>query len=131
VQAGLSVRLLAKELDRAHSTISDLRMVGACRASTSSSSTRTTSGWRDVAHSASARAKRLESPRDAIVRENLGEVVCPYMALRAFELGAAPLFFGREIQIDELLASLTASRLVAVIGASGSGKSGGTQHAPA
>jgi transcriptional regulator with XRE-family HTH domain len=134
VQAGLSVRLLARELDRAHSTISDFEngrrlpgvdvveqyedYFGLAR--------------RDVgAQRERARSERLESSRDGTVRENLGDVVCPYMASRASELGDTPLFFGRETQIDELLASLTASRLVGVIGASGSGKSGGARHAPA
>jgi WD40 repeat protein/energy-coupling factor transporter ATP-binding protein EcfA2 len=70
-----------------------------------------------------ARAERLESPLDATVEENLGDVVCPYMGLRAFEPGDAALFFGREAQVDDVLARLGESRFVAVVGASGSGKS--------
>jgi ABC-type phosphate/phosphonate transport system ATPase subunit len=49
------------------------------------------------------------------------------VGLRAFEPGDTGLFFGlffgRESQVDEVLAGLTGSRFVAVVGASGSGKS--------
>lgn len=47
----------------------------------------------------------------------------PFPGLRAFEADEEHLFFGREAQIDELLAHLRRRRFVAVIGASGSGKS--------
>jgi energy-coupling factor transporter ATP-binding protein EcfA2 len=47
----------------------------------------------------------------------------PFPGLRAFEPDEEHLFFGRESQIDELLAHLRRRRFVAVIGASGSGKS--------
>jgi transcriptional regulator with XRE-family HTH domain len=129
VQAGVSVRRLAKDLGRVHSTISDFengrRLAGV----------EVVEQYEDYfglargtlgAQRECARAERLESRRDATVEENLGDVVCPNMGLRAFELGDAPLFFGRETQIDEVLASSTACRLVSVIGASGSEKSGGT-----
>jgi len=126
VQAGLSVRRLARELDRAHSTISDFEngrrlpgvevveqyeeYFGLARGTLGAQRER-------------ARAERLEEPLDATVEENLGDVVCPYMGLRAFEPGDTGLFFGRESQVDEVLTGLTESRFVAVVGASGSGKS--------
>jgi energy-coupling factor transporter ATP-binding protein EcfA2 len=47
----------------------------------------------------------------------------PYPGLRPFRESEAHLFFGRSDQIDELLAELERSRFVAVLGASGSGKS--------
>ncbi|MEM6272669.1 MAG: AAA family ATPase [Bacteroidota bacterium] len=47
----------------------------------------------------------------------------PYVGLRPFREDENHLFFGREKQIDELLARLRKSRFVAVLGASGSGKS--------
>ena len=47
----------------------------------------------------------------------------PFPGLRAFEEDEDILFFGREKQIDELLTKLRTSRLIAVIGSSGSGKS--------
>lgn len=47
----------------------------------------------------------------------------PYPGLRPFRESEAHLFFGRSEQIDELLAELEQSRFVAVLGASGSGKS--------
>jgi WD40 repeat protein/transcriptional regulator with XRE-family HTH domain len=126
VRAGLSVRGLAKDLDRAHSSISDFengrRLPGV----------EVVEQYEDYfglprgtlgAQRERARAERLEEPLDATVEENLGDVVCPYMGLRAFEAGDAALFFGRETQVDEDLARLGKSRFIAVIGASGSGKS--------
>ncbi len=47
----------------------------------------------------------------------------PFPGLRPFREDETPLFFGRDAQIDELLAELGRSRFVAVMGASGSGKS--------
>lgn len=47
----------------------------------------------------------------------------PFPGLRPFETDEDHLFFGRETDIDALLARLRATRFVAVIGASGSGKS--------
>jgi hypothetical protein len=47
----------------------------------------------------------------------------PFPGLRPFESNESALFFGRDEQCDELLARLARRRLVAVVGASGSGKS--------
>ncbi|MCP3963390.1 MAG: hypothetical protein GY719_36590 [bacterium] len=47
----------------------------------------------------------------------------PFPGLRPFEPEEDHLFFGREKQIDELLAKLRSSRFLAVLGTSGSGKS--------
>ncbi|WP_297358140.1 AAA family ATPase [Thauera sp.] len=47
----------------------------------------------------------------------------PYPGLRPFEASETHLFFGREEQVDALLARLHRSRLVAVVGESGAGKS--------
>ena len=47
----------------------------------------------------------------------------PYPGLRPFEASETHLFFGREEQVDGLLARLHRSRLVAVVGESGAGKS--------
>ncbi|MDX1546562.1 MAG: hypothetical protein R3247_06225, partial [Rhodothermales bacterium] len=47
----------------------------------------------------------------------------PFPGLRPFGPGEDYLFFGREAQTDELLRRLRAHRFVAVVGASGSGKS--------
>jgi WD40 repeat protein/DNA-binding SARP family transcriptional activator len=49
--------------------------------------------------------------------------VCPFKGLAAFAGSDASFFFGRERVVDELIASLAQQRLVAVLGASGSGKS--------
>ena len=47
----------------------------------------------------------------------------PFPGLRPFRESEAHLFFGRSTHVDEVLAELASSRFVAVMGASGSGKS--------
>ena len=47
----------------------------------------------------------------------------PFPGLRPFREDESYLFFGREKQIDELLNTLQSTRLLAIVGASGSGKS--------
>src|SRR5690349_24104794 len=47
----------------------------------------------------------------------------PFPGLRPFEPSQADVFFGRDEQIEELVDRLQEQRFVAVIGASGSGKS--------
>jgi ABC-type nitrate/sulfonate/bicarbonate transport system ATPase subunit len=51
------------------------------------------------------------------------DVPCPYKGLAAFELDDAELFFGREQLVEELAARLESAPFLAVVGASGSGKS--------
>jgi class 3 adenylate cyclase/WD40 repeat protein/energy-coupling factor transporter ATP-binding protein EcfA2 len=48
---------------------------------------------------------------------------CPYRGLPAFEARDRRLFFGREEVVREILARVASGRLLAVVGASGSGKS--------
>jgi WD40 repeat protein/DNA-binding SARP family transcriptional activator/class 3 adenylate cyclase len=48
---------------------------------------------------------------------------CPYKGLARFEAADAANFFGRERLVAELVARLAESRLLAVVGSSGSGKS--------
>ncbi|SFL94875.1 nSTAND1 domain-containing NTPase [Nitrosomonas communis] len=48
---------------------------------------------------------------------------CPYIGLRAFTEDEAVLFFGREPEINALFDKIITGRFLAVIGASGSGKS--------
>lgn len=47
----------------------------------------------------------------------------PYPGLRSFESSESFLFFGRQLQTNELLRRLSAGRMLAVVGTSGSGKS--------
>ena len=48
---------------------------------------------------------------------------CPYKGLASFEAADAPFFFGRERLVGELAARTVGVGLLAVVGASGSGKS--------
>ncbi len=54
---------------------------------------------------------------------DLEEQLNPFPGLRAFEPDEDHLFFGREVQIDELLSRLRRTRFLSVVGTSGSGKS--------
>lgn len=56
------------------------------------------------------------------VRETLA-TVCPYRGLLYFREEDAPFFFGREAAIAQLTSAVQQHNLVAVVGASGSGKS--------
>ncbi|MFP4025388.1 MAG: hypothetical protein ACLFVR_12765, partial [Thiohalospira sp.] len=47
----------------------------------------------------------------------------PFPGLRPFKIEESHLFFGREGQSEEILGKLSENKFVAVIGASGSGKS--------
>src|SRR5262245_15340546 len=49
--------------------------------------------------------------------------VCPFKGLAPFELADAEFFFGRERLVEELVARLAETPLLAVVGPSGSGKS--------
>src|SRR5439155_9952204 len=51
------------------------------------------------------------------------DVPCPYKGLVAFELDDADVFFGREQLVEDLLRRLDDAAFLAVVGASGSGKS--------
>ena len=55
--------------------------------------------------------------------EPLGTISCPYPGLRPFRREEAIVFFGRDEQVDQLLAKLDRSRFLAVVGTSGCGKS--------
>jgi formylglycine-generating enzyme required for sulfatase activity len=65
-------------------------------------------------------------PPGADARETLNATratVSPYRGLLYFREEDAPFFFGREVATDRLLAAVTRQSLIAVVGASGSGKS--------
>jgi WD40 repeat protein/uncharacterized caspase-like protein len=63
-------------------------------------------------------------PAAELVRSLTGDLgICPYMGLQAFEVQDAPFFFGREELLGEVLTALAVRPLLALVGASGSGKS--------
>jgi len=72
-----------------------------------------------------AAAIRGEPPSPELrqrVRSTLS-AICPYRGLLYFREEDAPFFFGRDHAIDELAAAIRRERFVAVVGASGCGKS--------
>ncbi|MEO0835786.1 MAG: caspase family protein, partial [Cyanobacteria bacterium J06642_3] len=53
--------------------------------------------------------------------------ICPYMGLQAFNEDSAEYFYGREALVQKLLNQITHFSSIAVVGASGSGKSSAVQ----
>jgi len=125
-RAGLTVRALANDLHRAHSGLVEYeggrRLPGVDVVEQYEDYFGLERGTL-LAQRERARAQRLEDPRDGLTADGLGEVACPYVGLRAFELGDAALFFGREALVEDAVARLSRRRFVAVVGASGAGKS--------
>jgi WD40 repeat protein len=60
---------------------------------------------------------------DQLLAPELPDSLCPYVGLDAFRETDHELFYGRQPLIEELIERLKASRLLAVVGSSGSGKS--------
>jgi DNA-binding SARP family transcriptional activator len=67
--------------------------------------------------------QRIRLVRAAHVPAEMPSVACPYKGLAFFDVADAPYFFGRERLVAQLVARLVDARLLAVVGASGSGKS--------
>ncbi|MBZ8180312.1 nSTAND1 domain-containing NTPase [Oscillatoria salina] len=61
--------------------------------------------------------------QDPLSSEQLSSLSCPYRGLSAFKTEDAAYFFGREQFTEKLLEAVRSRSLVAVVGASGSGKS--------
>ncbi len=126
VRAGLSQRDLAAALYRVASTISEFesgRRLPRVEVAEQYEEHFGLPRGTLVRELALARAERLDHPVDGIAGEHLGDAACPYKGLRAFEREDAELFFGREAQVEQVAARLAEVRFVAVVGASGSGKS--------
>jgi WD40 repeat protein len=72
-----------------------------------------------------AKAARGEVPGPEIQKDSdsVRASICPYRGLLHFREEDAPFFFGREAAIDKLLEAVQRQPFVAVVGASGSGKS--------
>jgi hypothetical protein len=67
--------------------------------------------------------ERIHAVKAAGIRAPLPATDCPYRGLLPFEPEDRDYFFGREQLVEELIGRLAAGTLVAVVGASGSGKS--------
>jgi hypothetical protein len=79
----------------------------------------------DVGIAILAKAARGEEPGPDLQRhlDSVRASICPYRGLLHFREEDAPFFFGREAAIDKLLETVKRHPFVAVVGASGSGKS--------
>ncbi|MGK7925958.1 MAG: CHAT domain-containing protein [Spirulina sp.] len=65
----------------------------------------------------------LPKPQTPKLKPQTQPLPCPYKGLSAFSQQDAPLFFGRETTIEKLVYAVYTKPLIALIGASGSGKS--------
>lgn len=63
------------------------------------------------------------APFDVHTQPELPDDLCPYVGLDAFQETDSHLFFGRSALVKQMLAQCQASRLIAVVGSSGVGKS--------
>ena len=72
-----------------------------------------------------AKAARGEAPGPDLQKhlDSVHASICPYRGLLYFREEDAPFFFGREAAIDKLTSAVQREPFVAVVGASGSGKS--------
>jgi DNA-binding SARP family transcriptional activator/WD40 repeat protein len=66
---------------------------------------------------------RLRAFRQGHLRADTGRRVCPFKGLAFYDVDDAPYFAGRERLVARLVARLVDAPLLAVVGASGSGKS--------
>ncbi|MFE5540034.1 XRE family transcriptional regulator [Streptomyces sp. NPDC056519] len=79
--------------------------------------------WEGRWHAVAARLAEAETPEPEGELDGRGERGTPYVGLAAFRAEDAGLFFGRERLVEDLLARLARQRVVALVGASGAGKS--------
>jgi len=72
-----------------------------------------------------AKAARGEAPGPDLQKhlDSVRSSICPYRGLLHFREEDAPFFFGREAAVEKLLETVKRQPFVAVVGASGSGKS--------
>ncbi|HEY0530720.1 MAG TPA: hypothetical protein VGD29_03895, partial [Actinoplanes sp.] len=76
--------------------------------------------WAESWHAVAAAVATVSDEEDA---PGPDDAACPYAGLAAFQPEDAERFFGRERMTDELAERARAGRFLAVLGASGSGKS--------
>ncbi len=73
----------------------------------------------------------LLTAKNVVVSEDKQPVldlgICPYMGLQAFDEASAEYFYGREALVQKLLNQIAHKTSIAVVGASGSGKSSAVQ----
>jgi tetratricopeptide (TPR) repeat protein len=79
----------------------------------------------DVGIAILVKAARREKPGPDLQKDldSVRASICPYRGLLYFREEDAPFFFGREVSIEKLMDEVQRQSLVAVVGASGSGKS--------
>ncbi len=111
---GVPARVLALARKHAHD-------VAAAQVATASTHTRERTA--DLAATRSELVTGIERLQALDMHDREDGRRCPFPGLASFDVADAPAFFGRERLVAELVARLAGTRLVAIVGPSGSGKS--------
>ena len=81
-------------------------------------------GWHLAGDDVATEVVELQTVRErAQLAGSDARPACPFKGLASFDVEDAPLFFGRERLVAEMVARLPGARLMGIVGPSGSGKS--------
>jgi len=82
-------------------------------------------GWRIAQDDVAAAVVELQAlrEREALAAAPASPAVCPFKGLAPFDVHDADVYFGRERLVADIVARVPGSRLMGIVGASGSGKS--------
>ena len=81
-------------------------------------------GWHLAGDDVATEVVELQTVRERAQLTGSGSLpACPFKGLASFDVDDAPVFFGRERLVADMIAGLTGTRLMGIVGPSGSGKS--------
>ncbi len=81
-------------------------------------------GWHLAGDDVATEVVELQTVRERAQLAGSGALpACPFKGLASFDVDDAPVFFGRERLVADMIAGLTGTRLMGIVGPSGSGKS--------
>ena len=81
-------------------------------------------GWHLAGDDVATEVVELQTVRERAQLTGSGALpACPFKGLATFDVDDAPVFFGRERLVADMIAGLTGIRLMGIVGPSGSGKS--------
>jgi WD40 repeat protein/DNA-binding SARP family transcriptional activator len=81
-------------------------------------------GWHLAIDDVATEVVELQTVRErAQLAGSAAVPACPFKGLASFDIEDAPVFFGREQLVADMIARLTGTRLMGIVGPSGSGKS--------
>jgi DNA-binding SARP family transcriptional activator len=81
-------------------------------------------GWHLAGDDVATEVVELQTVRErAQLAGSAVQLACPFKGLTSFDVEDAPVFFGRERLVADMIARLPGTRLMGIVGPSGSGKS--------